>query len=172
MDEIGFLPQYRGRCVHDGWPSYTFYPKCRHALCGAHLLRELVYFKELGVGMKAWATPLKELLLEMKADVERVSAEDGQRLAAQQLTALTESYERLIAERLQVPLPPGLPEQIRKQAGNLLLWMQRRKEEVLRFLMDCSVPFDSAGETGCALGRRVPRWSYSSFRSCAPSSNT
>jgi transposase len=48
IDDIGILPEYRGTCVHDGWLSYTFYPKCRHALCGAHLLRELVYFEELG----------------------------------------------------------------------------------------------------------------------------
>jgi hypothetical protein len=47
IDEIDILPSYRGRCVHDGWLSYTHYPGCRHALCGAHLLRELTYFKEL-----------------------------------------------------------------------------------------------------------------------------
>ena len=92
---------------------------------------------------KAWATALKELLLEMKAVVWRVSAEDGQRLAAQRVEELTASYERLIAEGLQVPLPPELPEQIRKQARNLLLRMQRRKEEVLLFLTDFSVPFDN-----------------------------
>ncbi len=143
IDEIGILPRYRGTCVHDGWLSYTFYPKCKHALCGAHLLRELVYFEEVGTGTKAWATALKELLLEMKAEVERVSAVDGQRLAALRVEELTASYERLIAEGLQVPLPPKLPEQIRKQARNLLLPMQRRKEEVLLFLTDFSVPFDN-----------------------------
>ncbi|HEX8148489.1 MAG TPA: IS66 family transposase [Pyrinomonadaceae bacterium] len=43
IDEIDILPAYRGTCVHDGWLSYTHYPGCRHALCGAHLLRELTY---------------------------------------------------------------------------------------------------------------------------------
>jgi transposase len=143
IDEIGILPEYRGTLVHDGWLSYTFYPKCRHALCGAHLLRELVYFEELGTETRAWATPLKELLLEMKAEVERVSVEGGQRLAAQQLMELTESYDRLIAEGLKAPPPPELPEPLGKQARNLLLRMQRRKEEALRFLTDFSVPFDN-----------------------------
>jgi transposase len=40
IDEIDILPSYRGTCVHDGWLSYTQYPDCQHALCGAHLLAE------------------------------------------------------------------------------------------------------------------------------------
>jgi transposase len=144
MDDIGILPKYRGTCVHDGWLSYTFYPKSRHALCGAHLLRELVYFEELGAETKVWASPLKELLLEMKAEVERVSAEGGQRLAVDKLAALTGSYDRLLAEGLTTPPPPSnLPEGVQKQGRNLLLRLERRKEEVLRFVMDFSVPFDN-----------------------------
>ena len=143
IDDIGILPQYRGTCVHDGWLCYTFYPKCKHALCGAHLLRELTYFEELCEETKGWATRLKELLLEMKAEVERVSAEDGKRLPAEKLTALTGSYDRLIAEGLKAPPPSDVPEQVRKQARNLLLRLERRKEEVLRFVTDFSVPFDN-----------------------------
>jgi len=143
MDEIGVLPQYRGTCVHDGWLSYTFYPKCRHALCGAHLLRELIYFEELSEETKAWASPLKELLLEMKAEVERVSAEGGKRLPADKLAALTESYDRLTAEGLKAPPASDVPEGVQKQARNLLLRLERRKEEVLRFVTDFCVPFDN-----------------------------
>jgi transposase len=143
IDEIGILPQYRGTCVHDGWLSYTFYRKCRHALCGAHLLRELIYFEELGAETKAWATPLKELLLEMKAEVERVSAEGGLRLAADQLAALTGIYDRLLGEGLKAPPASDVPEQVQKQGRNLLLRLERRKEEVLRFVTDFSIPFDN-----------------------------
>lgn len=47
-DEASFtLPAYRGTCVHDGWFSYTHYSSCRHALCGAYLLRELTCFQGL-----------------------------------------------------------------------------------------------------------------------------
>ncbi|MET0647810.1 MAG: IS66 family transposase [Pyrinomonadaceae bacterium] len=143
MDEIGILPAYRGTCVHDGWLSYTFYPKCRHALCGAHLLRELIYFEELSEETKAWATPLKELLLEMKGEAEREGAEGATRLAAERLAELTASYEKLVAEGLEAQPPPEVPEQVRKQARNLLLRLGRRKEEVLRFLIDFSVPWDN-----------------------------
>jgi transposase len=143
IDEVGVLPQYRGTCVHDGWLSYTFYPKCRHALCGAHLLRELIYFEELGAETKGWATPLKELLLEMKAEVERVKAEGGKRLAAERLAELTGNYDRLIAEGLKAPPASDVPDGVQKQARNLLRRLERRKQEVLRFVTDFCVPFDN-----------------------------
>jgi transposase len=143
ISEINVLPRYRGTCVHDGWAAYNSYTQCRHALCGVHLLRELTYFAELGEETKAWAEPLKELLLEMKGEVERVSAMGGKRLVEDKLTSLTQSYDRLITEGLRAQPPPEMPEQVRKQARNLLLRLERRKEEVLRFLTDFSVPFDN-----------------------------
>jgi transposase len=89
MDESNVLPRYRGTCVHDGLLAYKHYTKCRHALCGVHLLRELTYFAELSTETKAWATALKELLLEMKAEVESVRDEGGKRLTDDRLAALT-----------------------------------------------------------------------------------
>ncbi|MCA1565884.1 MAG: IS66 family transposase, partial [Acidobacteria bacterium] len=143
ITEINVLPGYRGTCVHDGWLAYTHYTRCRHALCGVHLLRELTYFEEVATETKAWAVPLKELLMEMKREVERVRAEGGKHLAEGKLRSLTESYERLVAEGLQAQPPPGVPEGVCKQARNLLLRLERRKAEVLRFLTDFSVPFDN-----------------------------
>ncbi|MBC7910632.1 MAG: IS66 family transposase, partial [Pyrinomonadaceae bacterium] len=74
MEEINILPRYRGTIVHDGWSAYSFYPQCRHALCGAHLLRELTCFAELSEQSKRWAEPLLKLLLEIKREVEEVRA--------------------------------------------------------------------------------------------------
>jgi len=143
MDEIGILPAFRGTCVHDGWLSYTYYSDCRHALCGAHLLRELIYFTELGEATKAWAAPLKELLLGIKAEVEEESAHGGTRLAAQRVESLRASYDLLVAEGLNALPPPDMPEQVRRQARNLLLRLERRKAQVLRFMTDFAVPFDN-----------------------------
>jgi transposase len=143
MDEINVLPHYRGTCVHDGWLAYKYYTRCRHALCGVHLLRELTYFEELSVETKVWATPLKELLLEMKGAVERVRGEGGKRLAEDEFRSLTQSYDRLIAEGQKAQPPPGVPELVRNQARNLLLRVERRREEVLLFLSDFSIPFDN-----------------------------
>lgn len=143
IEEAGVLARYRGTCVHDGWPAYSFYTQCRHALCGAHLLRELTFFAELSEETKRWAGPLKELLLEMKAEVERAGAEGGRQLSAERLMELTASYDRLIADGLAAQPPPEVPEPVKKQARNLLLRMERRKAEVLLFLTDFTVPFDN-----------------------------
>lgn len=143
IDEIGILPQYRGTCVHDGWLSYTYYPHCQHALCGAHLLRELTYFAELGEESKGWAEPLLKLLLEMKAEVERVSEGGCDRLTPQRLMELRASYDRLVTQGLEANPTPEVADQVKKQARNLLLRLERRKEEVLRFVTDFTVPFDN-----------------------------
>jgi transposase len=137
------LPGYRGTCVHDGWLAYTHYTRCRHALCGVHLLRELTYFAELSAQTKVWASPLKELLLEMKGEVERVREGGGRQLDHQRLVSLTQSYDELAATGLRAQPPPELPAQVSKQGRNLLLRLERRKEEVLLFLTDFSVPFDN-----------------------------
>jgi transposase len=143
ISEINVLPGYRGTCVHDGWMAYRHYTRCRHALCGVHLLRELTYFEELSQETKVWASPLKELLLEMKREVERVREEGAKRLDHENLVSLIESYDHLVAEGLRAHPPPELPEQVCKQARNLLRRLERRKEEVLLFLTDFSVPFDN-----------------------------
>ena len=139
IDEIDILPAYRGTCVHDGWFSYTHYPDCRHALCGAHLLRELTYFEELSEVTKAWAAPLKELLLEMKGVAER----GGAHVLAWQVEELTARYDRRVAEGQEAQPPPDVPQSACRQACSLLRRLERRKAEVLRFLSDPTVPFDN-----------------------------
>jgi hypothetical protein len=39
---LGVLDEFTGVLVHDCWASYNAYTDCRHALCGAHIARELV----------------------------------------------------------------------------------------------------------------------------------
>ena len=41
MDSSGILPKYKGIAVHDCWASYWKYADVVHAVCCAHLLREL-----------------------------------------------------------------------------------------------------------------------------------
>jgi transposase len=103
----------------------------------------LTYFEELGEEIAAWAVPLKELLLEMKGEVERAGTQGQRDLAADRLTELTGSYDRLVTAGLLAQPPPDVPEPVCKQARNLLLRLERRKEEVLRFLIDFCVPFDN-----------------------------
>jgi transposase len=59
------------------------------------------------------------------------------------LTELSERYDRLVAEGQDAQPPVEMPEQVKKQARSLLLRLERRREEVLRFVTDLSVPFDN-----------------------------
>jgi transposase len=136
---VGLLPTYTGTAVHDGYASYGTHTGCRHALCGVHLLRELTYFEELGEETKAWAAPLKELLLEMKGAAER----EGASVPARLVEELTARYDRLIAEGQEAQPPPDVPQLACRQARSLLRRLERRKAEVLLFLSGPAVPFDN-----------------------------
>jgi transposase len=63
MGALGFLPEYTGTVVHDGWGSYNKY-ECEHALCNAHLKRELTGIEENFE--QQWAKEINGLLSEVK----------------------------------------------------------------------------------------------------------
>lgn len=56
------LRDYKNWAVHDCWMSYFGFKDCSHALCNAHILRELEALKEHG---SVWAPEMKQLLLEL-----------------------------------------------------------------------------------------------------------
>lgn len=47
MEQCGVLPSFHGIAMHDCWTSYWNYKDCRHAVCCAHLLRELTVLLDL-----------------------------------------------------------------------------------------------------------------------------
>lgn len=67
MQEVGILPQFKGTLVRDGYRSYSRFERCRHALCNAHLLRDLVFVAELSPAQQVWTKPRAALLVEIKA---------------------------------------------------------------------------------------------------------
>ena len=95
--------------------------------------RELNFFAELGAEQKAWAAPLKELLLEMKAAVEGAHQAGSKSLGAVEQESFTRCYDELLESGLTVNQPPAASEDVartagcRRQARNLLLRMQRKE---------------------------------------------
>ena len=144
-DESDLLPKFTGVLVHDAWSSYWQYA-CEHALCNAHLWRELTAVAEpLG---QAWAGAMKSLLCEIKQTVQTQRAAGQEGLAAQTAEPLLERYDPIIANGLAQN--PRL-ERTTSQRGrvkqskprNLLDRLQQRRVEVLRFMTDFRVPFDN-----------------------------
>lgn len=145
MDELGVLPAFRGRAVHDGLTSYGQYLDCTHALCNAHHLRELTFVEEQL--KQAWAKDLKTLLLEIKEAVDEARAGGLADLAAEARADFLTRYDTILAAgaRANPPPPPtgkrGRPK--RGKAGSLVDRLRLHKAETLAFLDDFTVPFDN-----------------------------
>ncbi len=151
LDAIGIAPQFRGTSVHDALISYQGYSSTQ-ALCNVHHLRELTFIEE--ELEQAWARKMKELLLEMKAEVERAKTEGQPELELLVLARLLCRYDEILAEGYLANPPPGPPKKTaqgkrlpgrakQSPARNLLDRLSQRKWEVLRFLHDFAVPFDN-----------------------------
>jgi transposase len=145
-DEIGILPGFRGRAMHDGYRSYLSYP-CQHALCNAHHLRELTFLEEqLG---QAWAGSLKSLLLEIKCVVERARVAGDTQLDHVRIKTFERRYEKILrqgfASQSSSPALATGRRGPKKQtkAKNLLDRLSRYRCETLAFMYDFDVAFDN-----------------------------
>jgi transposase len=149
LDEIGILPQRRGKSIHDDYPSYFQYPDSDHGLCNAHHLRQLIFIHERY--QQAWAEALGQLLVEIKRTVEAAKLQGLSCLTADQLRDFDRRYDDLIAQGLAANPPPEPVEPCPKKRGrpkqspakNLLNRLQRHKAAVLAFMYDFKVPFDN-----------------------------
>jgi len=147
LDAIGILADFQGVSVHDGWRSYWQY-LCQHGLCNVHHLRELTFLEE--ERQQAWASEMKELLLESKAAVEQARAEGRSSLHPLEVADWKARYQALLAEGY-LANPPDPPPKTgkkgrRKQstARNLLDRLSKHQQAVLLFLDNFAVPFDNS----------------------------
>jgi hypothetical protein len=59
-DDFGILARVRGVLVHDRWAPYWRYDKATHAICNAHILRDLAGVAEVA-SQKPWADAMADL---------------------------------------------------------------------------------------------------------------
>ncbi len=143
---IGILPQLKGVSIHESLVSYLQYG-CQHALCNAHYLRELTFVHE--PYQQDWAKAMKDLLLEIKAEVELARAQGMKHLSVERCVAYETRYEQIVTHTLAARPPPerladtrGRPpagDEVRK----LLCRLHDYQEMILRFLHQFEVPFDT-----------------------------
>jgi len=145
LTEIGVLPSFTGRAVHDGWAAYWQGAQCQHALCNAHHLRELTFVAEqLG---QPWAQDLQAVLRESKHAVDAARAAGAVELAAEVKREFVHRYDAALAAGLQANPPPaptgkrGRPK--RGKAGSLVARLQTHQAATLAFMEDFAVPFDN-----------------------------
>lgn len=148
IDAAGVLPGFTGIAVHDAFAPYTAYTAATHALCNAHLLRELIAVADhhrahpppegpgsVPVGW-CWATQVIDALLELKATTDTGALPDPPVLAAQRQLIVSAA---LIGARTESS-PPGT---VGRRHRALARRIHRRAEDYLRFATDARVPFDN-----------------------------
>ncbi len=130
------LNRIRGWLVHDCWSSYFRFNNMKHALCGAHILRELEGLIENG--QSKWAKVFHVFLMhvyEMPFE-ERVKRRDHIEDRFSLICSLGEKAE---------PPPrktPGKKGRYKRTKGrNLVERLIREKEAVLAFAFNREVPF-------------------------------
>jgi transposase len=147
MDAAGILAGFRGVAVHDFWKSYFDYC-CAHALCNAHLLRELVFlWEERG---QKWAKELFDHLLAVKAAVDAARGAGLAALPQAEQDRFLSGYEAVVrsgyAENPAEEPPPGPKRRGRRKqskARNLLDRFRDHPGEILAFMRDFAIPFDN-----------------------------
>lgn len=129
---------YTGTLVHDCWASYFGLENARHALCGAHLLRELRGLAENHE--RQWADKMHSLLMY----AYEFSSGGSSVLPAKKYKTVLSRYRQIIKEANREepppePRPKGRPK--KTKGRNLLERLERYEEEVLRFTREHEVPF-------------------------------
>lgn len=147
MDQCGVLPEFKGIAVHDCWSSYWNYPDIQHAVCCAHLLRELTGICDNHPG-QTWASGFIDLLLYMKKVKDKAVESKKESLSAYHYRKFDKRYEELIQlAREENPIPETtIKKRGRKKRGKILALVERLvkyKGAVCLFVHNLIVPFDN-----------------------------
>ena len=134
-----FLKDYKGWLIHDFYPFYFRFTEARHAVCNAHVLRELQEQSEAG---RVWAKEFKAYLLqlyEQTAQGNSKLSEEAQRTAHQKYRQLLEmGYEQ---EPPAQPPASGKGRPKNTKGNNLLVRLDKKQDAVLAFAWHEAVPF-------------------------------
>ena len=147
MEQCGVLPEFKGIAMHDCWASYWNYPDIQHAVCCAHLLRELTGIDENHPEQK-WASAFIDLLLEMKKVKDKAVEKGKDFLSYYHYHKFDKKYDELIGQaRKENPLPETTEKKRgRKKKGKILVLVERLanyKASVCLFIHNFNVPFDN-----------------------------
>lgn len=138
-DTASLLPNFRQWAVHDCWSAYFLFIGCLHAICGAHMLRELNALIEQD---SKWAALFKEYLLTLyqlsDKGTKAISIEE-------QKNALLRFNEICDLADKEEPPPEKTPNKAGKpkasKGRNLLNRLKKYQTAVLAFAFYEEVPF-------------------------------
>ena len=141
--EHGILPKRMATLVHDCWKPY-WQLDCKHALCNAHLLRELTFLHE--TTRQRWPKRMIRLLAVARERCEAARQNERTALSDRQIRRIFMHYEAIL-KQAQARNPQSERQNKRRGrvkqtlAFNLLRRLREHTPEVLRFVTDLRVPF-------------------------------
>lgn len=149
MVDIGYLPGFHGILIHDCWASYWKHPgDMTHAVCCAHLLRELTGIEENHPDY-TWPKMFRDLLLDMKKARDLRCKKGDMELSPYYQQKFSKLYDEIIdTAYAETPVPESAPgtRKGRKKRGKVLALVDRLKEykaSVCLFIKNFAVQFDN-----------------------------
>ena len=145
MDAAGVLPGFTGVAVHDAWAPYGTYEDATHALCNAHVLRELQAVIDVtGDGQWCWAAQAAEALREMKDLTDAALAGGSATLAALDAACLAQARHAFHSAAM-IGASDTKTRQTKLMAKQHALARRLidRQDDYLRFTIDPRVSFDN-----------------------------
>jgi transposase len=143
MDAAGVLPSFTGIACHDAWKPYDGYAGVAgHALCNAHLLRELIAVTETGTEDDViWAQQVIDALLALK-DAAGAAREAGHGTADPRII---EKQSRYVTDAAAagIVINSARGGKLQKKRHALATRILSRQADYLRFAQDLRVPFDN-----------------------------
>ncbi len=142
MNAAGVLPGFTGTAVHDAWAPYDTYTAATHALCGAHVLRELTAVIDTSpTGAYCWARQAHDALLALAALVDDATAAGRTTLDHVAL----DRHTRLLRSAANVGVTENRHRvgKLTKKHHALARRLRDRHGDYLRFTTDFAVPMDN-----------------------------
>jgi hypothetical protein len=143
MDAAGVLPAFTGIACHDAWAPYDCYDDAAgHALCNAHVLRELNAVIETGTDRDViWARQAIDALLALKQAAGEARAAGHAQISAKALGEHSRWFREAAAAG--ITLNAARATALQKKRHALAARMRDRSGDYLRFAFDLRVPFDN-----------------------------
>jgi len=143
INSFGILNGYTGRLMHDCLGAYFSYP-CKHAICNAHILRELQYSHE--EEKQAFAKKMHKLLTRIHHTVCRARDRGGTSISRSTLRGYEQEFDKILAlgykhNPKRAPQPHKRGRVTQTKSYNLLRRLQVHRNGVLAFMYDFAIPF-------------------------------